>query len=253
MGTLVGKTAVIVGASGEANFGTAIARRLAAEGANVVVSARRQEPLDSLAGEINGLAVACDVTDESQIESLFARAVETYGNVDIAVYSAGFQTYCPIAQLDAEQIRPTLEVSFIGTLLFFKHAAAAMANGGSVITISSLTARLPGPTISVYAGTRAGIDYAIKVAAVEYQGQKIRFNSIAAGLIETDMTGGLFAMEQVLEAHINETPAGRMGTLDDLAEAALFLADDGRSGYINGQLLDLAGGQQMGHLPHFEF
>ena len=107
--------------------------------------------------------------------------------------------------------------------------------------------------MSVYSGTRAGIDYAIKIAAVEYQGQKIRFNSIAAGLIQTDMTEGLFAMDQVLQAHIDETPAGRMGNLDDLAEAALFLADDGRSGYINGQVLDLAGGQQMGHLPRFEF
>jgi NAD(P)-dependent dehydrogenase (short-subunit alcohol dehydrogenase family) len=253
MGTLAGKTAVIIGASGDANFGTAIARRLAAEGANVVVSARRQEPLESLAVEINGLAVACDVTDESQIESLFGQASQAYGNVDIAVYSAGFQSYSLIADLDAEQIRPTLEVSFIGALLFFKHAAAAMANGGSVITISSLTARLPGPTMSVYSGTRAGIDYAIKVAAVEYQSQKIRFNSIAAGLIETDMTGELFNMEPIIQAHLNETPAGRMGTLDDISEAALFLADGGRSGYINGQVLDLAGGQQMGHLPRFEF
>lgn len=253
MGTLVGKTAVIVGASGEANFGSAIARRLAKEGANVVVSARRQEPLESLAKELNGLAVACDVTDERQIEALFAQASEVYGNVDIAVYSVGFQTYGAIAELDAEQIRPTLEVSFIGTLLFFKHAAAAMENGGSVITISSLTSRLPGPTMSVYSGTRAGIDFAIKIAAVEYQDQKIRFNSIAAGLIETDMTGELFDMEPIIQAHINETPAGRMGTLNDLAEAALFLSDDGRSGYINGQVLDLAGGQQMGRLPRFEF
>lgn len=253
MGTLVGKTAVIVGASGEANFGSAIARRLAAEGANVVVSGRRQGPLAALAEQIGGLAVACDVTDESQVESLFAQAREIYGNVDIAVYSAGFQTYSLIADLDAEQIRSTLEVSFIGALLFFKHAAAAMDNGGSVITISSLTARLPGPTMSVYSGTRAGIDYAIKVAAVEYQEQKIRFNSIAAGLIETDMTGELFHVEPIIQAHINETPAGRMGTLDDIAEAALFLGDDGRSGYINGQVLDLAGGQQMGHLPRFEF
>lgn len=253
MGTLAGKTAVIVGASGEANFGTAIARRLAKEGANVVVSARRKEPLEALAKELNGLGVACDVTDESQIEALLAQASETYGNVDIAVYSAGFQTYGAIAELDAEQIRPTLEVSFIGTLLFFKHAAAAMKNGGSVITISSLTARLPGPTMSVYSGTRAGIDYAIKIAAVEYQEQKIRFNSIAAGLIETDMTGELFNMEPIIQAHLKETPAGRMGNLDDLAEAALFLSDDGRSGYINGQVLDLAGGQQMGRLPRFEF
>lgn len=249
MGTLVGKTAVILGASGDQNFGTAIARRLADEGANVVVAARREEPLQDLAGELGGIAVACDATDEQQVEQLFTAAGDKYGNVDIAVYSAGMHAAAAIAELSADMIRPSLEVSFVGALLFFKHAAAAMKEGGSVITISSLTARIPGPGLAVYSATRAGIDYAIKVAAVEYAPSKVRFNSIAAGLIKTDMTGAFFDMEPIIQAHIDETPAGRMGTLEDMAEAALFLSDDNRSGYINGQVLDLAGGQQMGHLP----
>lgn len=249
MGTLTGKTAVIVGASGDENFGVAIARRLAKEGANIVVSARRKEPLEALAKELGGIAVPCDVTQESQIEQLFAAASEQYGGVDIAVYSAGVHAADVIAEMSADNIRPTLEVSFIGALLFFKHAAAAMPNGGSVITISSLTARIPGPGLAAYSGARAGVDYVIKVAAQEYSAQKVRFNSIAAGLIETDMTSMFFGMDPVIQSYIEATPAGRMGNLDDMAEAALFLADDGRSGFINGQVLDLAGGQQMGHLP----
>ena len=155
----------------------------------------------------------------------------------------------PIAEVTAEDIRPTLEVSFIGAILVFKHAAAAMDNGGSVITISSLTARLPGPGLAVYAGARAGVDYALKVAAVEYAEKKIRFNSIAAGLIETDMTAGLFATPGVVDVFTQAIPAGRMGTLEDIAEAALWLADGKASGFVNGQLIDLAGGQQMGRLP----
>ncbi|MGK0499349.1 MAG: NAD(P)-dependent dehydrogenase (short-subunit alcohol dehydrogenase family) [Oceanicoccus sp.] len=253
MGTLDGKTAVVMGASGSSNFGSVIAKRLAAEGANVVVAARRKEALDALAAEINGLAVACDITDEIQIKALFATATAKYSNVDIAVNSSGMHSGGMIAELTAEDIRPSLEVSFIGALLFFKHAAAAMKSGGSVVTISSLTARLPGPGLAAYAGARAGVDYAMKVAAVEYQEQRIRFNSIAAGLIKTDMTGVFFDMDAVVQAHLNETPAGRMGTVEDMAEAALFLADEGRSGYINGQILDLSGGQQMGHLPRFDF
>ncbi len=79
----------------------------------------------------------------------------------------------------------------------------------------------------------------------------MRFNSIAAGLIKTDMTDAFFGMDPIIQAHVDETPCGRMGTLEDMAEAALFLADDQRSGYINGQVLDLAGGQQMGHLPRY--
>ena len=249
MGTLSGKTAVVVGASGEANFGSAIARRLAEEGAHVVVSARRQEPLESLANEIGGVAVACDVTDEAQLESLFATAREKFGRVDIGVYSAGVHAAAAIADISAEKILPTLQVSFVGALLFFKHAAAAMEEGGSVITVSSLTARIPGPGLAAYSGARAGIDYAIKVAAQEYGARKVRFNSIAAGLIETDMTSMFFGMDPVIQAHLDATPAARMGTLDDMAEAALYLADDKRSGFINAQVLDLSGGQQTGHLP----
>jgi 3-oxoacyl-[acyl-carrier protein] reductase len=251
MAALMGKTAVVLGASGSSNFGSAIARRLAAEGANVVVAARREEPLQALAAELGGLAVACDATDETQLEHLFGAAQSEFGGVDIAVYSAGIHSGLPIAELTADEIRPSLEVSFVGALLFFKHAAAAMKSGGSVITISSLTARIPGPGLATYSGARAGIDYAIKVAAVEYGESGIRFNSIAAGLIRTDMTEGFFDMESVVQGHLNATPCGRMGTLDDMTEAALFLADSQRSGYINGQVLDLSGGQQNGQLPSF--
>lgn len=251
MTTLAGKTAVIVGASGTANFGTAIARSLAAHGANVVVAARRREPLDALAAELGGTAVGCDVTRQGDVENLFGTATEVYGKVDIAVYSAGMHFAAAIAELKADDIRPTLEVSVVGALLFFRYAAAAMTEGGSVITVSSLTARIPGPGLAVYSAARAGIDYAIKVAAVEYAEQKVRFNSIAAGLIQTDMTDAFFSMPQIIDGHLDATPSGRMGTLDDMAEAALFLADSERSGYINGQVLDLAGGQQNGRLPRF--
>jgi 3-oxoacyl-[acyl-carrier protein] reductase len=249
MSRLEGKTAVIMGASGEANFGSAIARRLAEAGANVVVAARRLEPLESLAADINGLAVACDITDEAQLENLFSQASSRFGGVDIAVNSTGLLANAPIAALSRDDIMPTLEISFVGALMFFKHAAAAMKNGGSIMTISSLTARIPGPGHAVYAGARAGIDYAIKVAAVEYAAQGIRFNSIAAGLIETDMTSGLFAMPGVVEKFVEDIPVGRMGNLQDIAEAALWLADGEASGFINGHVIDLAGGQQMGHLP----
>jgi NAD(P)-dependent dehydrogenase (short-subunit alcohol dehydrogenase family) len=251
MTTLAGKTAVILGASGTANFGSAIARRLAAEGANVVVAARRREPLEQLASELGGTAVACDVTRDGDIEQLFKTALDTYGRVDIAVFSAGIHSAGAIAELTAEAIRPSLEISVIGALLFFRYAAAAMTEGGSVITISSLTARIPGPGLAAYSAARAGIDYAIRVAAVEYGEQKVRFNSIAAGLIQTDMTDAFFSVPSIVQAHLDATPSGRMGTLDDMAEAALFLADGQRSGYINGQVLDLAGGQQSGRLPRF--
>jgi NAD(P)-dependent dehydrogenase (short-subunit alcohol dehydrogenase family) len=249
MSGLEGKVAVVMGASGEKNFGSESARALAQAGCKVVVAARRLEPLQALADEIGGVAVACDSTDEDQLTNLFRQAKDSYGQVDIAVYSCGTHAHTPIAELSREEITPTLEISFIGALLFFKHAAAAMPEGGSVITVSSLTARLPGKGYSVYAGARAGIDYAIKVAACEYAPQKVRFNSIAAGLIETDMTAGLFQMPGLVDAFVSQIPAGRMGTVEDFAQAVLWLADPQRSGFINGSVIDLSGGQHMGALP----
>jgi len=249
MSDLTGKVAVVLGASGEKNFGSEIARRFAKAGAKVVVAARRLEALQALAEEIDGLAVACDITDEAQLENLFATAKAECGRVDIAVNSSGILANAPIAELTRDTIAPTLEVSFIGSLLFFKHAAAAMPDGGSVMTVSSLTARLPGSGYAVYAGARAGIDYAVKVAAVEYGAQGVRFNSIAAGLIETDMTAGILGIPGLVEGFVAAIPVGRMGTVDDMAETALWLADDKTSGFINGHVIDLAGGQQMGRLP----
>lgn len=244
-----GKVAVVLGASGEKNFGSAIARKLAADGCQVVVAARRLEPLEQLASQIGGLAVACDITDEAQIENLFASAQQHFGRVDVAVNSSGTHAHTPIAELNRDLITPTLEISFIGTLLFFKHAAAAMPEGGSVITVSSLTARLPGPGYAVYASTRAGVDYAIKVAAVEYGAQGVRFNAVAAGLIETDMTADIFKVPGLVDAFVSQIPAGRMGDISDMAEAASWLADPERSGFVNGSVIDLSGGQHMGRLP----
>lgn len=249
MSDLQGKVAVVIGASGEQNFGAGIARCLAAAGTKVVVAARREKALLALAEEIDGLAVSCDISKDDEVASLFAAARETYGRVDIAVNSAGLLAGGMIADINAEAIQPTLDVSFIGSFLFFKHAARAMTSGGSVITISSLTARIPGPGLSVYAAARAGIDYAIKVAALEYGAQNIRFNSIAAGLIKTDMTGMLFNDENIVKNHTADVPLNRLGEIDDIAQAVLWLADAKASGFVTGQLLDLAGGQQLGHLP----
>ena len=248
--SLEGKTAVVIGASGQHNFGVAIAKALANEGAKVIVSGRRQAPLETLASEIGGIAIPCDMGDEASIQSLFQSASEQAGPVHIAINSAGALAGNPIATLTREAIQPTLDVSFIGALLMFKYAAEVMTEGGSIMTISSLTARLPGPGLAVYAAARAGIDYAIKIAAVEYGEQNIRFNSIAAGLIRTDMTDAIFEHSDSEERFIPHIPSGRMGTIDDIAQTALWLADDARSGFINGQLIDVSGGQHNGRLPH---
>jgi 3-oxoacyl-[acyl-carrier protein] reductase len=250
MSDLTGKTAVVIGASGSQSFGVATARKLAAAGAKVVVSARRKEQLEAIAKEIGGLAITCDISDESQIKALFEKAKAETGRVDIAVNCAGQLSAAPISMLTKELIQPTLDISFTGALLFFRYAAENMTEGGSIVTISSLTARLPGPALAVYSAARAGIDYAVKVAALEYGPQNIRFNSIAAGLIHTDMTAAMFEGDATNNRFIPEIPLRRMGSVDDIAETVLYLADEKASGFVTGQIMDLSGGQHMGHLPH---
>lgn len=249
MSDLTGKVAVIIGASGQRSFGSATARTMARAGAKVVVSARRREPLEALAEEIGGVAITCDISKEDQIKTLFEQAREGSGSIDIAVNCAGGLAGAPISMLTRELIAPTLEVNFTGTLLFFRYAAESMPEGGSVITISSLTARLPGPGLAVYSAARAGIDYAIRVAALEYGPQKIRFNSIAAGLIHTDMTDAMFQDKATEERFVPEIPLRRMGSIEDIAAAALWLSDEKASGFVTGQMIDVSGGQHMGHLP----
>ena len=248
MTNLEGKLAVVLGASGQNSFGVSTARKFANAGAKVIVAARRLEPLQALAAELGGVAIQCDMSDEQQIEALFRQAAEI-APLDVAVNSAGGLAAAPISMLTKDLIQPTLDVSFTGALLFFRHAAEAMKNGGSVITISSLTARLPGPALSVYSAARAGIDYAVRCAALEYGPQHIRFNSIAAGLIRTDMTDLMFQDPNTEIRFIKDIPLKRMGTPEDVASAALWLADDSASGFVTGQLIDISGGQHMGHLP----
>jgi len=251
MTDLSGKVAVIMGASGAQSIGSTIARLYAQHGARVIVAARRQSPLQALAQEIGGTAVACDITEDEQLGRLADTAMEKYGKIDIAVNSAGMMAWRPIARLRMDDIMPTVKISFAGALLFFKHMGNAMArgDGGSVITISSQTAQLPGTGHCVYAAARSGIDYAIRIAAHEYGPQKVRFNSIAAGLIRTDMTDDIFENNVLLEDFIHKTPLRRMGTADDVARAALWLADESASGFVTGEVISVSGGGHNGALP----
>jgi len=250
MTDLSGKVAVVMGASGERSFGENIARLYARHGAKVVVSARRIEALDALAQEIGGLAVRCDISDDGQLEALAKTVLERFGRIDIAVNSSGVLSWGPIAKLRPEDILPTMNVSVMGSLLFFKHMGNAIARsgGGSVITISSQTAQIPAPGYAVYATARAGIDFAMRVAACEYGPRKVRFNSIAAGLVRTDMTQDLFQIPGLEDAFIAATPLRRMGTPEDVSRVALWLADDAASGFVTGEQISVSGGGQHGRL-----
>ncbi|WP_322818455.1 SDR family oxidoreductase [Tepidiforma sp.] len=244
---LAGKIAVVLGAS--SGLGRAAALRFASEGATVIAAARRLPALETLARECNAIPVPCDITRDDQVAALAQLALERYGTLDIALNTAGFEQSTPIRDLTPERLHAMASVQFLGAVSFIRHMANAMAasGGGSLITISSITARLVGEGLAAYGGSKAAIDHITRIAALEYGPHGVRVNVVSPGLIETPMTAHMF-VPPVVRAFIRETPLRRMGTVDDVVEAITWLASDAAS-FITGHDLPVDGGQLTRRLP----
>jgi NAD(P)-dependent dehydrogenase (short-subunit alcohol dehydrogenase family) len=247
MGRLDGKVAIILGASDERSMGAATAMRFAAEGAKVVLAARRLDKLQPIAAACGGLAVACDITQEADLAALAKAAVTKYGKLDIAINYSGVNSSAPVSEVTRETLLEACEVHIIGAALFFKHMGTAMSSGGSMITTSSLTVLTAPPGLAAYAGTKGGVDQIVRIAAVEYGAKGIRVNSIAPGFTRSAMTEGYFAIPTIEASFIREIPLGRLVTVKDIANAALWLASD--EAFITGQVIDITGGQSLRRVP----
>lgn len=246
MGRLDGKAGVIVG--GSSGLGESIARRFRAEGARVLIAARGAEKLEAVAKEIGAESRACDATRWDELRDLAAHALERFGRLDVAVNCAGYEHNAPVAELDPEQVEPMVAVQFTGALYFIQHMANAMQDGGSIVTISSLTATLVAEGYAPYAGAKAGINHASKIAASEYGAKRVRVNVVSPTTIETPMVAQLFATPGVRDAMVAETPLGDLPGVEDVANAVLFLASD-ESAFVTGQNLHVDGGGALRRLP----
>lgn len=245
---LEGKIAVVIG--GATGFGLATAERFAHEGATVVIAGRRDDLAREVGERLGGSGVGCDIVDEEQVASMVAITLERHGGIDIAVNYAGYEQSTPISKLDAATMREMVDVQLIGAVSVIRHVANAMAErgGGSIISISSLTAHAPARGLAAYAGAKAGLEYVTRIAAVEYGPMGVRLNCVAPHLIETPMTAPIFANALAIEAVRRQTPLGRMGHVDDIANAVLFLASH-EAGYISGQTLCVDGAASCQKLP----
>jgi NAD(P)-dependent dehydrogenase (short-subunit alcohol dehydrogenase family) len=249
MEDLEGRVAVVAG--GSSGFGEQIAARFVKDGAKVVIAARDPERLEQVASAIGATGLACDITSSEAVRALATQTVERFGRLDIAVNSAGYEDNCPVAALEPERVEKMVAVQFTGALYFIQHMANAMSEGGSLITISSLTATLVAEGYAPYAGAKAGINHASRIAASEYGARGIRINVVSPSLIETPMTAHLLQAPGVADTFIGETPLGRIGQIDDVVSAVSFLSGDGAS-YITGQNLHIDGGTSLRRLPRAE-
>jgi 3-oxoacyl-[acyl-carrier protein] reductase len=250
MAKLNGKVAVVTGAS--KGIGAAIAEKFGAEGAKVVVNYAHDkagaekvvQKINQLGGE--ALAVQADVSKAQGVKRLLAATEAAFGNVDILVNNAGVYEFRPLGSVDEEHYRKIFDLNVLGLLLTTKEAVAHMnGDGGSIINVSSIAAKTPAINSSVYSATKGAVDVISRSLALELAPRKIRVNSLSPGATETEGVLSLPEYKNGFEQlAITRTPLGRMGTGEDIAKAALFLASDG-SGWVTGEELLVGGGIRL--------
>lgn len=247
MGVLEGKVAVVIGAAGRDNMGQVIARALAREGAKLVVAGRDEAVLAELATELGGAAVACDITDEADLKRLADTAVERFGGLDIALNATGWGLLKPFLDTSKAEIERMTSLQFTGAILFYQAMLRAMRDGGCLLQISSATASIMLEDHAAYMGTKAGADHVIRCVANEFGHRGIRANSIAPGFTPTPMTAKASRNKAILDSFAREYPLGRVGTSEDIAEAAVWIASD--NCFMTGQVFQVNGGVTLRRNP----
>ncbi|MBF7015257.1 SDR family oxidoreductase (plasmid) [Novosphingobium resinovorum] len=237
---LKGKRAFVLGAAGRDNMGQVIARQMQGEGAKVVVAGRGAEELAQIATELGGGFVLCDLSDPTSIRKAVTEAAAQMGGIDIAVNAAGWGLLKPFLETTEAELEQMTQVSFTGPFILFQSLVAAMEDGGSIIQISSATATIMLNDHAAYMGAKAGGDHLVRCIAHEFGAQGIRCNSISPGMTMTPMTAKRAAIPGLVEAYRKAYPLGRIGTCDDIAEAACWLASD--TCFMTGQNLQVNGG-----------
>lgn len=252
MERLAGKTAVVLGASSPDNMGQHIARRFLAEGARVLVAGRKAEVLEAFAAETGCAWTVCDITSEASLGALAETAVRDLGGIDIAVNSTGWGLLKPFLDTTHDELVAMTELQYIGPFEFCQAMIRKMARGmggrgGSIIQISSATATIMLNDHAAYMGTKAGTDHVIRCVAHEFGAEGIRANSISPGLTDTPMNAEAKEVPGLFDAFLSAYPLGRIGTSDDVAAAAVFLASD--ECFMTGENLQVNGGLTLRRNP----
>ena len=243
---LEGKVALISG--GSRGQGAAEARLFAKEGAAVVIADVLEDEGKQLEAEINetggrALFARLDVTSETDWQRCIAETVERFGKLDVLVNNAGIYSQTMIEDTTVEEWERIMSVNTTGVFLGTKHAIPEMrkAGGGSIVNISSIAGIIGSPRGGAYTTSKGGVRLFTKTTALQHAQDGIRANSIHPGPVDTEMIAHNIGTPEGLAASLSRVPLGRVGTVDDVAYGALFLASDEAS-YMTGSELVIDGG-----------
>lgn len=241
---LDGKRALVTGASG--GIGGAIARALHASGAHVALSGTREDALQALAGELGERTsvLAANLSDADAVAGLTGRAEEAMGGLDILVNNAGLTRDNIAARLKDEDWDSVLAVNLTAAFRLSRAALRGLMRQrwGRIINITSIVGVTGNPGQTNYAASKAGIIGFSKSLAAEVASRNITVNCIAPGFIATPMTDALGEAQR--EKLLQAIPAGRLGSVDDIAAGAVYLASE-EAAYVTGQTLHINGGMAM--------
>ncbi len=246
--SLEGKVAIVTGAS--RGIGEAIARAFVAQGAKVVLAARKLEGLKTVADSLGKAAhpFAAHTGKEADCIALVAEAVRVFGKADLLVNNAGTNPYFgPLLATPSAAWDKTFEVNLKGYLWTSRELAKHLAErgaGGAIVNIASINGMRGAPLQGVYGMTKAAVIAMTKTLAIELVPARIRVNAIAPGLIETRLSDALSKDDELAKEWQRRTPLRRIGSPDEISGAAVYLASDASS-YVTGEVLVVDGGVMM--------
>lgn len=240
------KVAIITG--GGTGIGRGIALEFSKEGAKVAVCGRRIEPLEGTVETIEkaggqALAISTDVSVYEQVSEMVKKTIAEFGRLDILVNNAGAYLPHDALSVSEEEWDKVVSIDLKGVWLCSKVAIPQMLERGKgkIINISSIAGLIGFEQSAAYCAAKGGVINLTRAMALDYAQKGINVNAIAPGVIETDMTKPFLENEEMKKAFLEKTPVGRIGTPEDIAYAAVYLASS-ESDFVTGQILVVDGG-----------
>lgn len=240
------KVALITG--GSTGIGLATAKRLAREGAKVIITGRRQEALDSAVQDIGhgATAIRSDVSSAADVDALMKKVASSHGKIDVLFANAGGGEFSPLGSITEAQVDKYFGINVKGTLQTVQGALPLMSAGSAIVITGSIASVKGTPAFGVYAATKASLRSFARTWASDLKGRDIRVNVVSPGVVVTPAYKSELKMsDEQIEAYTKEvaatTPLGRVGQADEIAKAVSFLASDDAS-YITGVELFVDGG-----------